>query len=494
VKSIVCVALMIAALTACIADTSLTGGSADDGTKTTERFIPAGDPNLDPSWDWTVSGAGHTIYYTDLIGVVRSKVVQVPFYTGGHPLNTLEKDMYPADGWMLAFRDFGGPSAAPDLPFFALYNKYRGILRIMLYNTRELSYTRFDLELAFKSAAATGALLTYTDNTRAFRDDYDTGKAETYMVEANSINGWICADYMLAGYDPTMNSATQLRLQLRGVDISQVSLASTTFTLSEVLADANPGGGRSSGSLLDAANQGLKYYKSTETAARALRERAASNGSAWWKPILGAIVGTTANPTALASLAPYVGGLIGLVKSFFGGKDDPPPRQPLNFEGSLQMSGTITQSAPLYALDFGVTYAAGDNPPDYYRPVQPIPWGIFNLNTRSTINLAATLICEGTAGDGCFVHEEGTIAQAPSYVFNAAAGLQLVSIEYAIAGEIGPTAFGPWNTVRYIEENWNTGPLSGMAVKLTLKTQAPTLFFDDDLVFYKLYPASVVIH
>jgi hypothetical protein len=455
-----------------------------------QRYMPVGDPNLDPNWDWTVSGPGHTVYYSDVNGVVRSKVVQVPFYTGGHPLNTLEKDMYPADGWVLAFRDFGTPTAAPDVPFFALYNKYRGILRIMLYNSRELTYSRFNLELSFKSASATGALLTYSDRTRAFRNDYDTSRIESHLVEANSINGWIYADFMLTGYDPTMNDATQLRLQLRGLDVSQVSLASTEFTLSEVLSEANPGNGRSSGGdLVAAANQGHKFYKDVDKAAKALRSAASSTESngKWWQTVLRAVVGTNSQPSVLSKVAPIVGGLVGFISSFIGGADDPAPREPLNFEGSLKLQGTISQSFPLYAMDFGMKYATGGNPPDYYRPLNNITWGIFNLNTRPVAYSIIDQECPTPYRTDCFRYAEAYLTQAPSYVFNPNAGLQLVSVSYAFTFTTRkPTYFSSWGDLYYYSEN---GPIpSGIAVKLTMKATQPTLYFDDDIVFYKVYP------
>ncbi|MFP2960558.1 hypothetical protein ACLEPN_22735 [Myxococcus sp. 1LA] len=231
-----------------------------DGYINQSRYLPVGDPNLDPNWDWTVIGPGHTLYYKDLNGVIRSNLVQVPFLTGGHPLNTLEKDMYPEDGWVLAFRDFGSPSAAPDMPFFALYNKYRGILRAMLYNSRGFAYSQFNLSLSWKDASATGALLTYSSSSRGYRNNYDPAQVENFLVEANAAGGWIYGDFMLTGYDPSMNPAAQLRLKLSGIDTSSLTLESTEFSLSEILTDANPGGASSSGgNLVDAAKAGHKF-------------------------------------------------------------------------------------------------------------------------------------------------------------------------------------------------------------------------------------------
>ncbi len=479
-------------LLSCIASTALAWYPAKDGSRHQQRYMPSGDSNLDPNWDWTISGAGHTVYYTDLNGVIRSKVVQVPFYTGGHPLNTLEveKDMYPEDGWVLAFRDFGSPSAAPDVPFFALYNKYRGILRIMLYNSRDLAYSKFNLELSFKSTTATGALLTYSDKTRAFRDNYDPAKVESFMVEAASIGGWIYGDFMLTGYDPTMNNATQLRFHLRGMNVSDLTLESTEFTLSEVLSEANPGTSRSSGGdLLEAAKQGHKFYKSAEKAADDLRDVLSKdeNSTKWWGKILKSILFNKENgrPSILSKVAPVVGGLVGFISSFIGGEENPAPREPLNFEGSLKLNGTITQSQPLYEMDFGLKYTVGGNPPDYYRPLNNITWGIFNLNTQPIVFARLAMDCPTLVKSECFRYAEAYVKGAISYEFNPSAGLQLMSINYAFTfTSQPPTPFSP--TPEFIRQN-GVIPI-GLAVRLKMRTTSPTRYFDDDIVFYKVYP------
>ncbi|WP_257456854.1 hypothetical protein [Archangium lipolyticum] len=449
--------------------------------------MPVGDPNLDPNWDWTPSGAGHTLYFTDQLGIVRSTVRQLPFYTAGHPLNTLEKDMYPQDGWVLAYRDFGTPTAAPDVPFFVLYNKYRGILRVMLFNSRELTYTRFNLELSFKSSTAAGALLTYSDATRAFLNDYDATKVESFMVEANSINGWIYGDFMLTGYDPALNDATQLRLQLRGMDVSNVTLESTEFTLSQVFSDANPGSSSNLGSnLVESATKGHKYYKDVASAVKSVRETAskAADGT-WWKSIVQGLVGTPSSPSALSKIAPIVGGLVGFITTFIGGLDDPAPREPLNFQGSLKMSGTITLSAPLYALDFATKYTiGGGNPPDYYRPLNDISWGIFNLASKPIVKAKVERECSRT---GCVMRRTHSVDSLPSHVFNPSAGLQLVSVRYAFTYDNKvPTEF---STNSY----WYFGGLAptGMAVEVKMRTTSPTLYFDDDIVLYKVYPVAI---
>ncbi len=245
---------------------------------------------------------------------------------------------------MLVYKDFGTATAAPDIPFFGLYNKYRGILRLMFFNTQQLTYSRFNIELSFMSTSATGAYLTFSDEVRAFRNDYDKARVENFMVEANSYNGWIYADYTIAGYDPSLSTSARFRVHIRGMNTSNVTLESTQFTLSEVLRDANPGPALNGSDLLGAANKGKKFFSDVSKASKSLREEAEKSGNTnkWWSSAVKSLLGTISKPTTIASLAPVVGGLVGLITSFIGGMDDPAPRQPLNFTGSLKMDGTIT--------------------------------------------------------------------------------------------------------------------------------------------------------
>lgn len=462
------------------------------------RYMLPGDPNLDPSWNWTVSGPGHTMYYSTN-GAVPTPLynIQLPFYTAGHPLNTDEKDMWPADGWMLAYRDFGTPSSAPAMPFFALYNRYRGTLRVMFYNAPQVSYNYYSIALSFKNTAATGALLTFTDPTQAFLDDYDEGKKETFMGRAQQFYGWIYADFTIAGYDPQISPTATFRLEISGIDESQISLESTQFTLSEVVDTASPSGSESSwlSDLLGAFNQGQKYYDNVEATKKALQDRLnKATADPWWKPL---VVDILASP--LAGLAPDLGGLLGFVTSFIGGSDIAGPREPLRFEGSLQMSGTITTSPqPIVATDLALS--PGPQAPDFYRPLQTIPWGIFNLATSPVMRFVKkNWHCYGslkyqTCGWDTDYHLKEDIAP----ILNPQAGLQLVSVRAAFTySSQAPTALmDPLDLEGMLFKKsygwpYFVGPghvPSGVGVEIVVAPTTPTYYSDSELIIYKVYP------
>ncbi|MFP2960557.1 hypothetical protein ACLEPN_22730 [Myxococcus sp. 1LA] len=153
------------------------------------------------------------------------------------------------------------------------------------------------------------------------------------------------------------------------------------------------------------------------------------------------------------------------------------------------MSGTINQSHPLYSTDLGLTYAIGNSPPDYYRPVNNIVWGVFNMDSRPGITRDFELVCPTGNRLDCYRRTELYVASLP-YVFNPSAGLQLKSIKFAhtFGSSSEPTPFRgvPSRTV-FIDNQ----PLpNGIAIEVKMRTTSPTRYFDDDLVFYKVYTSA----
>jgi hypothetical protein len=286
------------------------------------RYLPPGDPNLDPNWDWTVSGSGHQMYYSpNGTTPLPLNNVQVPFFTGGHPLATDQKDMYPADGWMLVYRDFGTPTNAPAMPFFVLYNKYKGTLRFMYYNSRNLQYSAYKAELSFRNSTSTAGLMTFTDTVKATLADYDKAKKDDFLGRMAINYGWAWADFTLFGFDPNAHPDAKFHLELFGLDIGQVAIEGQ-LNVAQSIDDASPAASNPSAftTLVNAFNAGHKYYKDLAAKKAALQAKVTketTNPAAdpWWVAPAQQLLGSAAG-----SAAPYIGALVGFVKFFIGGK------------------------------------------------------------------------------------------------------------------------------------------------------------------------------
>jgi hypothetical protein len=178
------------------------------------RVMPAGDPNLDPNWDWTqtVAGQGHQMYYSTASGQILPAQAQTPFRKNGEDFfvyNESTADMYKEDGWMLVARDFGTTSQAPQLPFFILYNKYRGLLRVFTLNVNGTSNTLYQMRLGFRNTSPKPAVFTLSssDPSKRFLDNFDSNGFLRYLGVATP-GGWYYGEFNLAGYDPNISPNT----------------------------------------------------------------------------------------------------------------------------------------------------------------------------------------------------------------------------------------------------------------------------------------------
>ncbi|MDO7887664.1 T9SS type A sorting domain-containing protein [Hymenobacter cheonanensis] len=344
----------------------------------THRYLPPADANLDPNWDWTLPANtipnGYTVFF-NAAATTQSTNVQLPFNSSGHPLadaiSHSAKDMYPEDGWMLVYRDFGTAGAAiqPKLPFFVLYNKYRGKLRVMVYNGTGASYTSYRMSLSFRSSSPKAGLLTFTSASQTTLENYnklnpnDNQQIDRFFGATTPNQGWFYGDFTLFGYDPNLSPDAIMHIEITNVNRTDLTLKSTKFTLDEVLQNDSPGG--------TGVATGAKFFHGVEDIRKAASETTT--------------LGTIAKSTTL-SIVPYIGSLMDIIGLFIGGQDAASPREPIQFSGVLEMSGDATTNFPFWAEDFALNQNK-TNTPEVYRPVQPIPWGVFNLDGRPSYHV-----------------------------------------------------------------------------------------------------------
>lgn len=111
------------------------------------------------NWNWTLSGNSYKLYLydnmNDVTGNVDSRIIyaELPYFCTQqqgqfgcendnllqyHLLGNYNQDIYPVDGWELIGKNFGTPNSSLNSndgkgvqnPFFVLYNKYNGKLKI----------------------------------------------------------------------------------------------------------------------------------------------------------------------------------------------------------------------------------------------------------------------------------------------------------------------------------------------------------------------------
>lgn len=176
-----------------------------------------------------------------------------------------------------------------------------------------------------------------------------------------------------------------------------------------------------------------------------------ANKDAWW---LSAAVQLVAAfyTGGTSSYVPWIAGAIGFVTEFLGGQDKAAPMQPLNFNVKLNLeaTGTLTNTTWIDSPGFYLNYMANPQP-GQVSPVQPIPWGVFNVDEAPVVTVQAVY----HARFGPINPEDGTqyvypvlggykatTTKLPNVIINPETGMATQSVRYAFKYEnSAPSAF-----------------------------------------------------
>jgi hypothetical protein len=313
------------------------------------RIIPAGDPNLNPNWNW--EGSDWTVYFTNISGTVGMASTINPFYNDvifGNADPT-KIDMRAADGWMLVARDFGTPTLAPRQPWIMLYNRFRGLLRVCVLRTADLLTSDQNLSLLFDNSVVAPQLFRFTGETEQLANT-KTGSLQ-----------WMVGEFNLQGYDAAINQQARLR-----VIITEV--ANQTFTLNggltlEGVAQPQPSKKSVVGTVYKASTYASKLW-----------EKFADLGDNTFKAVLGAV---TKNPFAITSAA------AGLIQSLTGaGKS---PSYNVSLRGNVSLSGNMSLSTQRGTIEVYLRTDANNS--GQPKALNTIPWGVMNYTASVPVTI-----------------------------------------------------------------------------------------------------------
>ena len=451
------------------------------------RIMDPNDPNLDPDWQWWVPG-NHKAY---IFGSEPEDIL-LPFFSQGNVLNTIEKDMYPEDGWVLVARDFGTPNSPVSNPFLILYNKYRGILRYMVYNgTREkASYQA--LKLSFNEPQYASALFTFHEQgERVFTNNFDQNVSETQISLVDKQKGWAVGDFNLAGYDPSISRNEVLKFSAITVDETQLNIVSNEFTLNGYL----EAGGPSTDSGL---KKGKNAFKSLNDLRKGIKESKLDQST----------IDKILN-TPYAQAVPFIGGALGIVNAFLGSKKTYAPRQEINLKGNIELQGTSALLSPLVSINLYLKDSGQPNDGSAYKPINNIPWGVFNLSAKPTFRQDLYIgyyQSEQYPGECESDHlaRITAIDQDINFTSNhSRLGMSLTSKKLKFLTSRGTpinnrnyVGFDQLNTlnIRTVSYTSSVSPKvfpKQIGIELVYKINAPTRYLDDEIIIYKAYPVNI---
>jgi hypothetical protein len=288
-----------------------------------------------------------------------------------------------SDGWALVYNVFN-TSSLPANPWFALYNKYRGLLRIYVYVTTNgfttSTYMTSGLNLA--PNAVSSSMLNYIgqDIVNVTTNQPTISKAEPTQLATGA---WYASQYEIA-YDPKIATSTfqQLGLNwtLKWTSISQVSLGGTqqgtlNGTISTPATKFNLGNTLMNGAL---ELTGLGILQANKGGASDFSQNTLGLPAKAFKAIQDGLTS----------------GLQGVVKNLFngifGGSSANTQEVNLTLNTEIKLDGTLSENGafiPDPGLGFGIPGISNSQSASGYIPLYNNPMGIYNLSSTPIINI-----------------------------------------------------------------------------------------------------------
>jgi hypothetical protein len=216
------------------------------------------NPDLVPgSFDWRTQN--FTVYLSLQDGTpgVATTIVN-PYFdqslnpTTFHLANAVEKDFAPEDGWELLYRSFGTVSQGVKTPFFVLYNKYNGTVRVFanIVNSGESTYTAAGIRLSYDRqnfiSRRQTAILNQLGATTFSMEQFQRNALHFVPTDYlnNGVNNnyyWVYADFF-ALFDPcTCGLQSDWYLEVGLINNIDVNLTINGL-IQHTMVDANPNG------------------------------------------------------------------------------------------------------------------------------------------------------------------------------------------------------------------------------------------------------------
>lgn len=420
------------------------------------------------------------------------------------------KDHKPEDGWELLVKNFGeccSESKAVENPFFAIYNRYTGVIRAFTYIARtpqslDLNGAIMQLEFNQTIGGRKTAMLQHLQPIALPVKDFNTSNYFRMPNHYKNSSYWLYAEYQTA-YDPcgcllTTNSLITFRAMLMRNSTVDATLEGSIYENIVNVTDPNTGKSEPATSnslfsfgnidLVNAAKEGMKGYKNWDgyrkEAAKFLdqqdqkyKDKLASdffnsadviyidgkkmntlddvkkldNG---WKKLLGIDVGDPQVKAlkGLASALPYVGTAISLFEFFSDGgsktSDVKTVRSPMSFNANLALKGTISTEADQEVVTFytpGTKTSAPNSIPIYNNTL-----GVINVMEMPKLEYVTYAPSVSTAYPSAAKIRQYRLHEDLRYVLNPAANLELVSADACIVVEYDETII--FNTPNLIND------------------------------------------
>lgn len=173
------------------------------------------------NWDWTNSASFDYVYIAGL-GQIR---ITSPFATEASADVSLTniirgKDYLPSQGWVLLAKNFGSPDnyMQTKYPYFMLYNKYRSLIRVFIFNNNEKDYKKAIFTVNWDNGTDKNSLFAPSEVTQSAVMEYHNGNKTggtilNYITNYYS-RAWFITDIPVT-FDPNIDYTKNYVLRFR---------------------------------------------------------------------------------------------------------------------------------------------------------------------------------------------------------------------------------------------------------------------------------------
>jgi Secretion system C-terminal sorting domain len=368
------------------------------------------------------------------------------------------------DGWELIRRDFGYTDLnilKPEVPehtYFILYNKYTGVLRVLLKTCRGADYNGMKISIKFDATTIfQTALLDLTTSTRALDSTHlKNPVGQSAAVFVNDRTKWFYGDFPMnydacaCKYKSKLNIISQL-IQNSVINL-EGSINGTITTIANGQGSVNSSGAFSFKDFVNGADKFKKGYASVDNFITETKTVASTipNSAAVTNALTSLQTGLKDNQFLKTGLAavPWLKTAAGLLDFFSGGGSTNPQTvqlMPMAVNLSVRLNGTMKTSNQYHNIIFTNPGSLdAQNDPDIY-PFYNEVLGVFNLLNTPTFRYTFKRVRTGSPRDG-FTYEDKLTYQMKSpvkWVLNPSAGLTLQDGQVAFVTLSGNSATPP---------------------------------------------------
>lgn len=480
------------------------------------HYNNSSDPTAARKWDWMANQ--YDVYYQEGTGTpgVLGHLVSPYWETSTNP-NTVhfvdqpadEKDYSPKNGWELLGRNFGTPLQGIKNPYFLLYNKYTGVVRVFvnLKNSGGVPYNAATITLSFKNGggkrrtAIFNQLGNVTNAVNKINPYAKVNIVNEYINSGVSDNNfWLWGDFVSL-YDPCtcgVESDFTLEVKLISETIVTLSVNGVTTTIVDAPAtgaasfdnsamntikqylDFGSGLVSDVGGIVSAGNKGYATGTKLQTDANVFINHAnglLGNNTAAVAEVTAGLLFEVPNVNAYLMAA---SALITVIKKINGDFSALTADQKLNkvsnttlttVNTNLKVTGNMIQSGNFVNELIALPSSIQTGLPDFRKPIYNNTLGVINLVEQPVVKITkytapSTLYYQVGSGSGSYLENNNVIEVFPPVIhaeikdeiklaLNPASGLKLKSVE---------------SKIEFIHRESNANKIKGLMVPGLLKT------------------------